>query len=347
MNSNLLGARVRTVSAAPFIALSVAMLSSCGGAPTRYGTLPITDASRQSTISQDRQTSWVFPDAIRSHQLLFESDIGTASVDVYSLPDLKLEATLTGLEEPTGECSDGHGNVWVADTYLDEMFEYSHQGKQLSTIQNAGPNPQACAVNPSTGELAVMEYSNTGYTEPGEVYVYSKPSASPRILRNPEMLFYAYAVYDSQGRLWIDGNGTFTGTILSRCGRSRCSTVPLHGGSIFSIGSLAWDEQRSTLVVFDDYCHDGPSLCSYPVSYRGALGTPTLYLNYAGGGFCAVGQFALTTIGKESFIAGGDSEYACAGYKDSTVDVWSYPGGGTPQSYRKRVIYPYGATVSI
>ena len=314
--------------------LTAAMLAGCGSGLPSAGAL------------SDRGNSWVSPDIAHSSQLLFESDIGTAGVNVYSLPDLKLKATLTGLEEPTGECSDTHGNVWIADTYQDEMLEYSHDAKQIATIENAGPNPQACAVSPRTGELAVMEFSSAGSTGPGDVYLYAKPSASPKILRNPQMLFYEYAVYDPQGRLWIDGYGTLTGSILSKCGRSKCSTVTLHGGSIFSIGSLAWDPAASNLVVFDGYCHDGPSICSYPVSERGAVGAPTLYLTYLGGNFCSVYQLMLTKIGKQSYVVGGDAEYACAGYKESTVDLWAYPLGGAAQHYRKGVVYPYGAAVS-
>jgi hypothetical protein len=329
-----------------WLALPVAaIITACGGGVPAFATFPGARVAPSLVARMDERKSWVSPDIARSQQLLFESDLGTSDVDVYSLPDMTLKATLTGFVEPLGECSDNHGNVWIANTYKDEMFEYSHAGKRINTIKNAGPNPQGCAVNPSNGEIAVIEYSAAGYTGPGEVDVYSKPSAKPKVLRNPDMFFYEFALYDPGGRLWIDGGSTFS-NILSKCGRSSCSTVILHGGSIFSIGSIAWDATKSTMVVFDLYCHDVPSLCSYPVSEQGRIGSPTLYLNYAGGGLCTVVQTALATVGKQSYVVGGDSEYTCTGYQNSTVDLWSYPAGGTARSHAGGVVYPYGAAVS-
>ncbi len=345
----MLAASVRSTLATvkkEWLALAVAAsITGCGSGVPASVALPGTRVAPSLVVRTDQRKSWVSPDIARSPQSLFETDIGTGDVDVYSLPDMTLKATLTGFEEPTGECSDNHGNVWIANTYKGEMFEYSHAGKRINTIKNAGPNPQGCAVNSRNGEIAVIEYSAAGYTGPGEVYVYSKPSAKPTVLRNPDMFFYEFALYDPGGRLWIDGGSTFS-NILSKCGRSRCSTVILHGGSIFSIGSIVWDATKSTLVVFDLYCHDGPSLCSYPVSEQGRIGSPTLYLNYAGGGLCTVVQTALATFGKQSYVVGGDSEYTCTGYKNSTADLWLYPAGGAARRHMGGVVYPYGAAVS-
>lgn len=322
------------------------ILASCNGAVPPSPALPGARVVPPAAIVSDYGRSWVAPDIARSPQLLFESDLGTGHVDVYSLPDMALKATLTGFEEPTGECSDAQGDVWIANTYKDEMFEYSHAAKRIGTIKNAGSNPQSCAVNPRTGGLAVMELSAAGYTGPGAVYVYSSPTAKPKILRDPNLLYYEYALYDPNGHLWIDGSSPF-GNILSQCGSSSCHTVILHGGSIFSIGSLAWDAAKSTLIAFDDYCHDGPNLCSYPVSEDGRIGSPTLYLNYAGGGLCSVLQTALATVGKQRYVVGGDTEYTCLGYKDSTVDLWSYPAGGRALRHRGGgLVYPDGAAVS-
>jgi hypothetical protein len=336
----------RTVRAAGWMVLATVLLAGCGTRVSPYGA-PLTPSrvTLAPATQPDHRDSWISPDIAHSPQLLFESDIGTDEVDVYSLPDLTLKARLTGFEEPTGECSDGHGNVWIANTYIDEMVEYSRAGKQLATIDSAGPNPQGCAVDSRTGDIAVLEFSAKGYSGPGEVWVYSKPTAKPKVLRNPDLFYYEYAAYDAHGRLWVDGVGTLS-PILARCGQSSCRTVVLHGGSIFSMGAIAWDAAKSTLVVFDTYCHDEPGLCSYPVSAHGTVGSPTEYQTYAGKNFCAIDQLALTTIGKQSYVVGGDSEYSCSGYKKSTIDVWPYPAGGPARRHERHVAYPYGAAVS-
>ena len=109
-------AAVRNVSAASWISLTAAILAGCGGSVPPSAAFPFTHVAPSLAVRLDHRQSSVSPDIARSPQLLFESDLGTSDVDVYSLPDMMLKATLTGFQEPTGECSDRHGNVWIASS---------------------------------------------------------------------------------------------------------------------------------------------------------------------------------------------------------------------------------------
>lgn len=114
-------------------------LGGCGGQMlnTNAGLRPAGPASVLSTsvaarphlaLRRDDGSSWVSPKARYASRLLFVSDFASGDVNMYSLPDLGLMGTITGFAEPQGMCSDRHGNVWVADTGRNSVFEYSHAG---------------------------------------------------------------------------------------------------------------------------------------------------------------------------------------------------------------------------
>ena len=81
---------------------------------------------------------------------------------------------------PTGECADRHGNVWIGDYLRRKMLEYSHEGRLLNTIKRQHFKPWSCAVNPVNGDLAIFDM-NKPHAQPGEILVYSSPSAIPVI----------------------------------------------------------------------------------------------------------------------------------------------------------------------
>lgn len=298
-------------------------------------------------VRPDRRKSWVSPDAANAAQLLFESDLGTYDVNIFTLPDMTLKGTLTGFKAPLGECSDNHGNVWIANSLRNEMLEYSRKGALLNKIARRNLNPWACAVNPINGDIAITEVNRPGF-QPGQVLVYSNPSSTPMILRNPVQVFYYYAAYDPRGDLWIDGTDALGHSILSRCEARSCTTISLSGGSIIAAGTIAWDKDNGTWVVFDQYCRDTPSFCSYAVSARGVVGTPTTYLSYTGGGLCDLIQVAMASTNGHPVVVGGDNEYPCGSYRTSSVNWWAYPAGGNPTNFNVgSVFYPWGAAVSV
>ncbi len=62
---------------------------------------------------------------------------------------------MTGFRDSAGECSDANGNVWVANPAARQMIELSHAGSVLKKIKDDDGYPASCAVNASTGDLAV------------------------------------------------------------------------------------------------------------------------------------------------------------------------------------------------
>ncbi|HVR47465.1 MAG TPA: hypothetical protein VMT95_12620 [Candidatus Binatia bacterium] len=311
--------------------LAAAMLAACGGLSS-------------SQVSSSG-SSWLAP-AAKSAGRLFETDPGTGYVDIFSLPQMKLTQQIKGLKFPTGACSNLDGNVWVGNYSKHEMREYSSAGKLVHTIKGARLDPYACALNPVNFSLAVTDFDQYTF-EVGKILIYTVPGSPPTILRNPDVAEYLFPAFDPFGDLWVTGYSTAQYPIISKCGASRCSTVKLRGGSIFSPGPIVWDNVHGNWIIFDNFCHESTTTCSYPVSKDGVVGTPTTYLNSAGGALCSMVQAAIVQTGQRAIaVVGGDSEYSCIGYKNSSVDLWAYPAGGVPVSHSDSVVFPWGAAVS-
>lgn len=90
----------------------------------------------------------------KSEDLLYVSTSG--GVAVYSYPAAVLVGTLS-LLSPAGLCADNAGNVWI--TGNQQIFEYAHGGSQpIATLDDSGYSSKGCAVDPTTGDLAVTNF---------------------------------------------------------------------------------------------------------------------------------------------------------------------------------------------
>ena len=297
-------------------------------------------------VSRDTGKSWMAADAKNAGELLFESDPNTGDVDIFSLPDLTPKGRLTGFNVPLGECSDIHGNVWIVNFVSNELDEYSHAGTPLSKIASPTYYLWSCAVSPRDGAI-VITVINRPHSRPGEVLWYSNASASPRILRNPEQAYDFFATFDPSGTLWVDGSDALGHFLLSKCTARKCATMQLTGGSIFAPGAVAWDDVHGRLVIFDAACRNVGTVCSYPVTTGGAVGSPTFYETHGDAMLCGLRQAALMRAGATLGVVGADNEAGC-GSKQSTVDLWAYPKGKKPLNYHKEgTASPFGAAVSV
>ncbi len=304
-------------------AVAAALLSGCGTAPAQPNNSNILPGLRPPSSSPGRHSG---------HQLLFVSD---GNVLMFKWPSMKVEGDLTGIRYPRGECTDRAGNVYIASD--NNILEYSRTGSLLNTYNDTYGNPGGCAVNPTNGELAVpngRHYCGTNCWQPGQVLIFSSPSSPPSVLQSSDLTEYTFAAYNSSGHLMVDGADTKGTVMLFSCGKTHCKTIRLSGGAIYFEGAVQWDGKRKTWVVFDQDCNRYGSgygyggACSYPVSPKGVLGTPTTYLNYNGGAVCELTQGVIAPDGKS--VAGGD--YDWCGYSASTVNRWPYPAGGKPIS---------------
>ena len=138
---------------------------------------------------------------LAKRDLLYLTDDGNGNVYVYSFPGAKLQGTLTGLSFPSGECADNAGNVWIVEEGPNDIVEYAHGGTvPIATLTDPNNAPQGCAVDPTTGNLAVAN-AQTLTAGAGSVGVYAHAQGTPTLYTDSQMKFVMFVTYDDKGNL--------------------------------------------------------------------------------------------------------------------------------------------------
>lgn len=298
------------------ISAAVAMLTGCGG-PLQIGA---PGALPQSTrgVQADGGGSWVAPEA-KSQDLLYISDDIKGTVDIYPYPKGKLVGVLTGFYgSPGGLCGDSAGNVWVESSNpygQGAITEYPHGGKSPIRRLMDDRNPNGCAVDPTTGNLAVAEYTTLS--------IYTKAKGKPKTYSQVA----AHCGYDAKGDLFVDGGGGSTSFVFAELAK---------GGSTFKqikidrrvtlAGTVQWD---GTYVAIGD-ADAGRIYRTDPTNGKVAK---TITLD--GGAY--VRQFWI----QGSTVVGPNAK------PNGTVGFWHYPAGGAPTQKITGFRYPVGAVVSL
>ena len=257
--------------------------------------------------------TWMAPEA-KKDNLLYVSDYDNNAVYVLTYPKGKLVGTLTGFDHPQGECVDAAANVWITNTNASQIVEYAHGGTvAIATLTDSGQYPVACAVDPTTGNLAVTAIFSTNDGE-GDVAIYADAQGTPTTYTAPLILYYYFCGYDDKGDLFIDGtvggyHMPFQVAMLYR-GGSKFYDVALDQNMYFP-GDIQWDggylavgDQSVALIYqFSMNGSDGLEVGSTPLSNSGDV----------------VGFWI---DGKK--VIGADAEY-------DDVGIWKYPAGGKPR----------------
>jgi hypothetical protein len=333
-------------------ALFIITIAGCGASAPAPSAFPGTTPDRiarsvarwPAPFHPDRRKSWISPEIDReAATLLFVSDSGTADVYIYKLPTLKNVATITGFSQPQGECSDNKGDVWIADTNGATIYELSHHGQLNNELADAS-NPVACAWDPSTGNLAVMNLFGTGSTS-GGVLIYPKGSQAPTLYQNPKQYYYNFGGYDSSGDLYFDGRDESGSFMLSELpkGANSAHTIKLQG-TIYFPGMVEWNSAKHQLIVGDQSCGNAYASCVYAVTITkngGTLGQRTNFQIQGDGPVCDLVQ----GVEYGGRIAGSNFEF-CGSIPSGTY-LWSYPSGGAPLAFNDNVdATPVGAAIS-
>ena len=368
----------RPVFYAVGLSVVIGALAGCGGQtqPTSFSAGGLAGASlrvpsgldaiaavKAMPLHVDHRKSWVSPEVARLPRILFVSDDSTNDVLLFSLPDLRLRGTLTGFEMPQGLCSDTSGNIWVTNFGTLTVIELSRSGTVINVLIDPDGYPVACAVDPTSGDLAVANLYNKYLSGSGEVEIYRAGGGTPTSLANPDQYYYNQVGYVTgsgsgnsdghaevaPGNLFVDGR-TYSGSfILSElpAGSAAFHTVTLSGGTIYFPGMVQWYSPGNYLALGDQLCGDVPASCIYHVKISGNMGKikgHTSLLNYLGGSVCDMVQGVIGAHGL-SYVAGGD--YEACGYANSSVNRWAYPAGGTPTNFNdSAVTEPIGAAIS-
>lgn len=287
---------------------AAAFLTACAGPPT----------AAPSALPQNHG-SWMQL-AAKSGDLLYVTRPPSRSVDVYTYPAGNQVGTLTGFTNPYGICSDGAGNVWIADDTAGSfspgaMVEYAHGGTTpVAQLSDSDP-PLNCSVDRTTGNLAV---ASNYFSQ--RVAIYAGAQGSPE---------YYYATgatpfdcsYDGVGNLFAAAK---TGIYASKLFKLRKGASALSQYKLVPFGyadfGIAWDGKR---LAIPQSPYD---LSRYALHKR--IGRTVLDGPGVGTGFWIVGSTLIVASGTE-------------------VAFYPYPKGGLDSKLITSAYYAFGVTVSV
>lgn len=288
------------------IVVAVTFLGGCGGAamPAAMQAMP------EHVRLQGHATSG---------DLLYVIDSFRSTVDIYAYPENTLVGSLTGFTRPSGLCVDRSGNVFVTDLKANDIVEYAHGGTSpIAMLTESETSPSGCAVDPTTGNLAVANaYVWTNKHIQGNVAIFKHARGKPKIYTDyPAISYYNSCTYDANGNLYVEGDFP-SGSALAELpkGAESLTTIPLQNYS-FTWGGVQWDGRYVALQRYD---RDHNAI--YRLSISGSKATIVAKVATKGpryiGGFWIQGNTVIVPNGPR---------------RVNEVGTWPYPAGGRAQS---------------
>ncbi|HEY6487465.1 MAG TPA: hypothetical protein VIX83_13870 [Candidatus Cybelea sp.] len=335
--------------------LALGALAGCGGGSQSYapgGAPRISSngtpfARASAAVLTNRAASWMLPEAAKSKALLYVSDYSgdKNEVDVFSYPaDKFVGALTTDMLNPDGLCTDKKNDVWVVNNTpnADDLVEFKHGGTTpIATFVDPGESAISCAIDPTTGNLAVTSGGNiSGGT--GAVAIYAHAKGTPQIITDPQMFAVYWCGYDDKGNLFVDGQPTSDGFGFQLAelpkGKKTLVNIKLTGGTINFPGQVQWDGKYLLIGDQEAQASGMPeSSAIYETTGAGGKIVKKIMLK----GSSDFSQFLVTgatIVGPNSLggsLAGGD------------VLFYKYPAGGTPaKKLSYSFDYPIGLTIS-
>lgn len=237
------------------------MLPSCTMQDgTTSSVMPSNSGAYQARRNQARVRSWM--QASASSQDLVYISSSNANVYVYTYPQGKRVGTLTGFGGGlSGECVDATGDVFIPAagnaTRWGTIYEYAHGGSNpIATLNDPGV-PDACSVDPATGNLAVAntyDPSNPYNPSYGSIAVYTSAKGSAKSYYPTKYSPY-FCGYDDKENLYFSAfNPNIQGWQLIRLARQSNSfesidlKTKLYANYQFFRPSVQWDGQHMTVT---------------------------------------------------------------------------------------------------
>ena len=282
-----------------------------------------------------RGKSW-FKAASQESTLLYVSDAG--GVTVYAVTGnstFTLVGELFGFQTPAGECTDTRGNVFITDEAARAIVEYGHGSiTPKAVIPDSQGQPLSCAIDRTTGHLAVTNVSNPSGQEPGNVIVYSSTSGSATEYSDPNLPEPLYCTFDRKGNLFVDAYDKSYHGVLGelRSGDQSFTMLALSGGTLNIHG---WVQSKGTQLLLGDLYDPKSSI--YQLTVKGStatvVGTTPLSKTQT------LAQYSLSGSGSATVLIAPDNDY-------SNIEIYSYPSGAPVGSFTSGISQPIGTAIS-
>ncbi len=265
--------------------------------------------------------------------LIYVSSPLTNDVYAYAYATHQLMGTLTGFTTPYGLCVDTTGDIWVANDGASQLVEYAHGGSNpIATLSDSNEYPEGCAVDSSTGNLAVANFSSKSGS--GNVAIYVGAKGTPKTYTDSNIVNYRFCGYDTKGNLFVDGANGSSAFVLAELpkGGSTFTNIPIEQ-TIEWPGGVQWDGKHVAVG-------DSDTVTVYqinPASGKVAGSTKLDGANYVNE-FWIDGSVATRKDARKARVIAPSQD---AG----SLALYKYPAGGTAL-WSISVQEPFGATVS-
>jgi len=266
---------------------------------------------------------------VKTQDLLYVSNSKDGSVDVYSYPQGKLKGRLLNVKA-SALCSDGNGDVYVPQG--NEILKYAHGGtRPIAVLDNPlGGVTQFCAVDSTTGNLAVSGGASRNYG----VAIYTNARGNPKIYA--ALGVYRSLTYDSTGNLFIasaaGGSEAAANLVELPKGATQVREILWNGTRPWRIGAIQWDGKF--LATETSTSASGPAtLVRYSISARQAS---------------LVGRTSLTEAGSplQFWIYGTHVIVPTQSSSGAGVMLYRYPEGAEPFQIVQDNGRPQAVTIS-
>lgn len=309
---------------------AVAILAGCGGSQQPIGALRAMPQSPAISTHVNRAGSWMLPEA-KNSDLLYVADYESNEVSVLELPQGKLLGVLTGFNGPYGECTDGNGDVFVADFNASQIWEYRRGARSPKAIlSDPEYGPIGCSVDPTTGALAVTNATKIeGSSGPGNVAIFAHASRKPKFYFDRSISQFGYCAYDNLGNLYAGGSDSSKGDLFAELlkGQTKLTALTLNV-SVSGESPMQWDGQDLAIAA------GSPGSLIYRFKIKGSAGK-------------AIGVLKLKRASEIlDFAIQGASLYAPL-YNQNEVRVYLYPQGGKASITFLGFGEPVAAAVSV
>lgn len=278
----------------------------------------------QSQQAVNPPATWISPQA-KSGDLLYVSDYAAGAVYIFSYPEGDRVGAITGIPTPAGICSDSRGHVFVTTFDSQEVLEYAHGGTSpVRTLNNPGYYMWSCAVDSSTGDLAVTDFETLD-DEPGGVAIFPKARGVPALYKDAAMVNPYVVAYDEEGNLFVDGVDESSNFVFAELPRQSVGFTGISlRANIGYPGGVQWD---------GSYIAVGDAKAGVIYQTSGARGG-------------IVGRIRLRKSNfADQFVIDGANVVGANTGSASTM-FWQYPGGGRPTATLSGFDHPIGVTVS-
>jgi hypothetical protein len=303
--------------------VAVAMLAGCGG-------------SRPAIVASAGPSSAIVG---KSQSLLYVTDPKAGNVYMIALPSGRLIGKLTGFSNAVGDCIDQHGNVFVDSDAESRVRVYAHGARStLRVLNDASWSPNACSVDPKTGNLAVCNIRRT--QNEGSIAVYRNAKGPAHYYKYSGSANFWYCAYDSDGNLFADamssGEGSGSNIFLELPkGQGKLRPLSLRPAIAGDASSpLFWDGKHLAIASTS-------SGAIYQYKISGNTGSRVAVVRL-GDASAVLGPFWITSKGNAQTLYAPIVENGIEG-----VGVYHYPAGGKRLQNLYYVPLPFAAAVSM